>query len=277
MKKRNNFKAGVITAGLLASGGLVNELIISDLDWRPVQDASERVVKLSESQVNIRLSTGFRCSGSMIAKDMLFTNNHCVPFDGITAKISSDGVKWVKCEKLLHTSKLNDYSILRCEGADYPALEFDANPIKVNDNIYALHSNCDYYDNSFCKIIKLYSAGKVLEIKGNTLKHNVDTLGGSSGAPILRDGKIVAIHNSGMGNANHDGRGLYNMGKTARAVLNSMPEIYRGELQIKGNLTLKQNNSAPYVPTNKKIVKKKRKKKRGNFWRRVKCFFSRRC
>ena len=272
MKKTNIFKTAALSTGLMISGGVVNELIINGQDWEPINNQSEKVRKLSESQVQITLSNNLRCTGSMITPKILFTNNHCVPNSGITAKIDGN----VLCDELLHTSEKHDYSLVLCPDADFTPLEFDVNPVLKGDKIYALHSNCNYYENPFCKVEKLYSAGTVLEVNELFLKHDDDTLGGSSGAPILRDGKIVALHYGGVGNTNHDGHGLYNLSKTARGILLDMPSIYRDQMSIKGNMMLPQNNSAPFVPAGSK-VKMKWVKIKPSLWQKFKCLFKRGC
>lgn len=270
--KKNKFKAGLIGTGLVLTGGLVQELVINGNDWEPITSAPIEIQAQAMSQYKLTLSTGHRCSGFAVAPKILMTNNHCVPLKGITARVTN-GPGETECTELLHTSKRHDYSLVLCPEADFTGLEFDANPIKKDDNIYVLHSNCDYYANSFCRVIQLYSVGKILSVNSLSLSHDADSLGGSSGAPILRDGRVIGIHNSGSGNDGF-GNGTHNGGLTARGILENMPSVYRDQLKIKGNITLPQNNTLPYTPARPvyRPVKKKL-----NLWQRFKCLFKRSC
>lgn len=276
MQNKNLFKTSLIATGLALSGGAINELLIHGKDWGAIETQSEVIQKLSKGQVQLNLSTGHRCTGFMVSENKLITNNHCISYSGTKAKASSDGATWFKCDTLLHTNRALDYSVMECEG-EHEYLKLDVNPLRLGDEIYTLHSNCDYYENPFCKVRKLYSPGKILEIFGSKIKHDTDTLGGSSGAPILskKTNMVVALHNSGLGDGSNTSAGLYNMGINMRAIVMDMPRAIRMSITISGDAQLPQGNTAPYVPTGP--VYKPRPILKKTFWQKVKCFFSRRC
>lgn len=267
MKKKKLIGVAAATG---VTAAIVAELIIGAKNWRPIEDAPEHVQLEAQAQVQLKLSTGYRCTGSMVASNILLTNNHCVPYSKITTEATADGDTWFTCDTLLHTSVGYDYSLVLCEHTNIKPLEFDNDKVVEGEAIYVLHSNCDYYDSSSCKVDKLFSPGVALKVTASTLTHDGDTLGGSSGAPILKGGKIVALHNAGSGN-DGNGRGDYNLSKTARGILKSMPSIYRDRLKYHGEV-LPDNLLSPNVPRGSapKPFKK-------TFWQKVKCFFSRRC
>lgn len=264
------------TLGLVLSA----EVVIQSLDWRPIEDETNpKILKVSESVGEVRAGGG-RCTGSVIAPNVLFTNNHCVSSSGVMATfIVANDV--YKCGELLHTNKALDYSLIGCRdinGNPIPLnpLTIDVDPITVGDDISLIHHNCDWASEPFCRPELLHSPGDILEVKATSIKHDADSLGGSSGSPIIRNGMLIGIHNRGMGFGDGTGRGIWNGGIPIRAIIENIPTSLGIQMNIDGDFDLQQNDSEPYVP-NRDDRLKPTIIKRCNFWCRLRCLFSRRC
>ena len=205
-----------------------SKLIIDDLNWQDVSDLIEDSPIKNNSIAVALLSIPrkqSRCTGFLVAPNIIMTNNHCVPsnyfasgvkatFDYESEKIN-ESLTTFSCDKLLLTNTSLDFSLLECSNfpADFVAptpLILSDIEMNTNDEIYIIHQNCDYYLKSDCDSTKKFSEGLITEYNWK-YAHNADTLGGSSGSPMFSKdtNKVVGIHHAGYGN-NGYGRGVEN-------------------------------------------------------------------
>ncbi|MBF0298063.1 MAG: trypsin-like peptidase domain-containing protein [Oligoflexia bacterium] len=246
----------------VASGAVESKAIVGSIDWLSVMNLN----KSNNVQNNIRAvglidipSMDSRCTAFLISEDMIMTNWHCFPnasdavgarvyFDFVSADSGSTAYKSGNsflCQQLLLTYEELDVAVLKCEGNPgriygKVSLEGDRVERSVGEDIYVVHQNCDYYNDSECAPTKKYSAGKVMD-KGDAsapardmdLFYDADTLGGSSGSPVFSSSsnQVIALHHNGHGlSAWSNGRGNRNSGVPMSLIVtylkNNYPSIY---------------------------------------------------
>lgn len=284
MKWQKHKKKLAVTA--TATTIAVMEIITGGtVDWYTVeQETNPEVIKAAESSLYLALP-GARCSGSVIAPELIISNSHCLGTGVGKFKVTADykdsipkhKMKWFQCETIVANNDRLDYSVAKCPGMDLVPLTISVDPIKKDDDIYLIHQNCDYKSNSFCKTNKVISYGKINSATTTKLRHNADSLGGSSGAPIFNNAaEIIGIHNSGYGDVSGDGRGIENGGILIKKIIESMPSEIRGELTLIGDIDsiqpTYQVGSTTYKPGSVKYVSKKSFKCRYFSW-----LFRRKC
>jgi V8-like Glu-specific endopeptidase len=193
-------------------------------------------------------AVGSRCTAWLVSADVLITNNHCISSasQAAGARVSfnyEDGVSstarvWYDCPTFLKTWASEDMTALRCNalngqlpGNVQGFLTLAASNPVLNQNLYVVHQNCDYYTTSGCTPNKKYSPGVVKNPAYDSLnvEYDADTLGGSSGSPVLaKDGadahKVIALHHWGFG-GNSSGRGTGNGGVKVSALRTRLAEI----------------------------------------------------
>ena len=215
--------------GELVSANLPDELtqerILDDLVWEDLvcDPDGDGVVKWACAVAFLYISTlGARCTAWLAGPDLLVTNNHCVESDAVATGAlaifnfdrGTPESDWrlFRCDDFVATSRALDLTLLRCEdspGSTLGWLRADCDERATADEaVTVIHQNCDYVSDSTCSPTKKGSAGSVIDPNawGTNMSHNADTLGGSSGAPVLRDssGEVIGIHRgySGTHNAN---------------------------------------------------------------------------
>jgi V8-like Glu-specific endopeptidase len=191
---------------------------------------------------------GSRCTAWLIDQRRVVTNNHCVGSaeDAVGARVSFNYVNgvatadrvWYDCPPLVATWSDIDAAVLRCNRKDgaYPGdvqgfLSLgEANPA-ANSTLYVIHQNCDKYNSPGCAPTKKISRGTVLDAThtGAQFTHGADTLGGSSGAPVLASTgkqahKVVGLHRAALGKT-EDGRGTKNLARQLTALKQRLAEI----------------------------------------------------
>ncbi|WIG97474.1 trypsin-like peptidase domain-containing protein [Myxococcus sp. SDU36] len=190
-------------------------------------------------------AVGSRCTAWLVSRDVIITNNHCVASSsqasGVRASFNyEDGVSstarvWYNCGTMIRTWAGDDMTALRCTATNgqlpgdvYGWLTVASANAATNSSIYVVHQNCDYYTSSGCTPTKKSSPGVVLNANYSTtdLSYNADTLGGSSGSPVLSSSshQVVGLHHYGLG-GNSQGRGTANSGVKATRVKARLAEI----------------------------------------------------
>jgi hypothetical protein len=232
-------------------------IIVGDLDWKDVSnlDPTHAVRKNADAVGDVSLPVmGSRCTGFLVAENVVMTNQHCVPsaFYAQGVKVSfkhEEGVdkkdwKTYDCSEFIGNDNKHDYALLKCQGM--PGKEFGVVTFsdKIDmDKIYIIQQNCDYYNNANCDWSKKVSYGDVLGTKTNwagglDIIHNADTLGGSSGSPVFDQDthKVVALHHAGYGN-NGKGRGVENYAVRIKELLvdlnSKFPDILKDQTPSK--------------------------------------------
>lgn len=189
---------------------LTMEVIIDDLDWSDYLHLQESLeIENSKSVGQIKIpSLNASCTAFLINENSIMTNNHCVSVQrqAIGVRLFLRGPNQNRevfnCDKLLTTNSTLDFSILECDGK--PGQVFGHLPLgtvapALNTQMYVIQENCDYQNNPYCEIHKYLSRGAIQKVTSNSLSHNADTLGGSSGSPVFSQGthQLVGLHHAG--------------------------------------------------------------------------------
>jgi len=190
----------------LAAGNV----IIGKVDWVEASSLSPGVIRdNANAVVDVHIPEALsRCTGFFINENMIMTNNHCVYKKSIAKDLyiytnkekgQTDLIRYT-CDKFITTHSGLDFSILECEGSpgkEHGYVRLSDEDSTEGEDIYLIHQNCDYRKKG-CPHDKKVSFG---EIKNNNydIKHNADTLGGSSGSPVFdkTTNKVVGLHHAG--------------------------------------------------------------------------------
>ncbi len=221
-------------------------VIVGSVNWSSATSLSgtERTRSKAVGYLSIP-ARGSRCTAWLVSNDVAITNNHCISTSSHAsgAKISfnyEDGVSsssrvWYDCSTLIKTWSYEDMTALRCKaingvypGQTYGYLTVASSNASTNTSAYIIHQNCDYYTSSGCSPTKKYSPGVVKNGSYNSkeLSYDMDTLGGSSGSPVLSSSsdQVIGLHHVGVG-GNSQGRGSFNLGVKASLVKARLAEI----------------------------------------------------
>jgi formylglycine-generating enzyme required for sulfatase activity/V8-like Glu-specific endopeptidase len=158
----------------------------------------------------------YYCTATLLGPDTILTNAHCIPGEagdvaaGMKVKqarivlgylqLGDPGAKSysVKIEPIEHDHTL-DYSLLRVEGDPASAFPVTQRPIRAaldNERLFLIHhpgGQPQKLTQAFCR------AHPEKPVEGTDVRHQCDTLGGSSGSLLMAqsDGAIVGLHYSG--------------------------------------------------------------------------------
>jgi V8-like Glu-specific endopeptidase len=228
--------------GVEAQNG--EQVIIGGVNWQEINtlssDSPERVNSRAVGYISIP-AKGTRCTGFLINDNVVMTNEHCISnqSEANGARVSfrrEAGVPWSEwatytCDTYLGDSSSLDYALIQCEGAPgqtHGTVELEARNASTNHSLYVIHQNCDYYEAPGCSPNKKISRGQVTRVDSE-FRHNADTLGGSSGAPVFSETshKVFALHHVGVGN-NGNGRGAYNYAVKMSRILDDMDSRFPG-------------------------------------------------
>jgi hypothetical protein len=247
---------------LLASCGKNPELssrisesgvIVEKLDWQDLSSQVEKTQFANNSRaVGLIDLHGERCTGFLIDKDLVMTNEHCIPNAGTARGITitfgydfhaleSDKITY-QCEKFIMAHQKLDFAIVRClpENGEYPGDRFGVVTLERKSDVefgevYLIQQNCPINMNSYCDPTKKIAYGKIFGKEDSEFKHNADTLGGSSGSPVFSKDNhhAVALHHTGVGSIGNIGSGVgqYNLAIPMWAIT-SFIEKYKPELLL---------------------------------------------
>ncbi len=221
-------------------------VIVGTLDWTSSTTLSGTKATRAKAVGYLSIpAVGSRCTAWLVSKDTIITNNHCIgtSADAANAKASfnyEDGVSsgsrvWYTCSTFVKTWSNLDMTALKCGtvNGQYPgdvhgALTISSTNPATNNSIYVIHQNCDYHTSSGCSPTKKHSAGKILNgsFSSKDASYDADTLGGSSGSPVLSatSHEVVALHHYGFG-GDASGRGTHNSGVKASLIKSALAEI----------------------------------------------------
>lgn len=255
-------RSGLLLLGVFAVGCGATEnpttsydgrsVIVGDVDWVDVTTldpaSQERTRSRAVGDLDIA-ARGVRCTGFLIARDVLITSAHCVPnaeaARGLTVAFAREtGVPpslWSRydCSEHITTEHALDFTLLGCAqspGDVHGVLPLAEADPEVGEAIYVVHGNCDFYREPGCAPDKKLSPGTLWDV-GRLHRYDADTATGSSGAPVLSavGHEVVAVHHAGYGpNPDADGRGTYTEGVAMSAVLplvrSALGDRFRGPL-----------------------------------------------
>jgi len=223
-------------------------VIVGDLNWVETTTlptgSPERVNASKVGYLSIP-AKGNRCTAFLVAVDVVMTNEHCVSSqteaNGATVSFRRElGVPWSEtqtyaCGTFVGDDANLDFALLRCSGqpgALLGTVGLEAVNVSTGAALYVVHQNCDSFTTPGCDPTKKLSPGQVTGVS-HDVRHNADTLGGSSGAPVFRASshQVFALHHVGVG-GNSSGRGSYNaavpMTKILPVIAERFPEIVLG-------------------------------------------------
>ena len=253
---------GLVVVGLLVGCGTAPEVdeslssdtlastrstvIVGSVDWKSSTQLTGTQATRASAVGHLSIpAVGSRCTAWLVADDVVITNNHCiasasqaagakVTFNYIDGVAASARVAY-DCSGFIKTWSNLDMTALRCAALDgkkpgqvYGKLTVSSTNAATNANIYVIHQNCDYYTSSGCAPTKKFSPGYIMSANYSSTdaSYNADTLGGSSGSPVLStaSNQVVALHHYGMG-GNSQGRGTHNSGVRATLLKSALAEI----------------------------------------------------
>lgn len=223
-----------------------SHVIVGTLNWVSATSltGTQRTRSLAVGYLSIP-AVGSRCTAWLVSNDVIITNNHCVgsSADAVGARVSfnyEDGVAsasrvWYSCATFIKTWSSDDMTALRCSavngqlpGQVYGFLTVSSTNAATGSAVYVVNQNCDYYTTPSCTPTKKSSPGAVLNGNYSTtdISYDADTLGGSSGSPVISTStnQVVALHHIGIG-GNSQGRGTANTGVKATRVKARLAEI----------------------------------------------------
>ena len=231
------------------AGGIDEQssVIVGSVGWRDVQelngDSPERINSHTVAYLSIP-AKGTRCTGFLVSDNVIMTNEHCVgrqsDANGLVAIFGREAGNaqsaWdvYDCSTLIGNSASLDYALLQCTGnpgATYGVAQLDDGNASRNEDLYVIHQNCDYFSRPGCEPSKKYSPGRVTRVDSE-VRHDADTLGGSSGSPVFRTSNhaVFALHHVGLGNRG-DGRGTGNYAVKMSDIMNDISSRF-SDLQL---------------------------------------------
>lgn len=210
--------ACVEKVGLRKLGPVNQEVIIHDNTWYPSYQITDDMMKANAAAtVYVRMSAS-RCTGFLVSDDIIMTNNHCIgsasAARGVYVRfdwLSNNGsYKQYTCDEFIGTNSVLDFTLVRCKGSPgkyHPQVVLGSYQGKTGYPIYLAHQNCDYFSSPGCVPTQKLSTGKLIGYNSTQVRHDADTLGGSSGSPIFDadSHKVIAIHNAGMNTSDGGG------------------------------------------------------------------------
>lgn len=184
---------------------------IALFDNRPViwaaQAAVGRISFISGNALKV-------CTGFMVSKDMLVTNHHCVPTNAIcqtttvvfgyqlTRQGEMQSGQQYKCAAVLEANYNYDYALLRMSdspGTSTGMLTFNTAGVAGGQQLYVIQHPAGQpkqISEDDCKVVAPTEDGRT---SGSDFSHLCDTLGGSSGSPVLNEmGQVVGLHHYGF-------------------------------------------------------------------------------
>lgn len=218
-------------------------VIIGGVDWQEAAALPEGSAERATSRAVAYLSipaAGTRCTAFLIAPDVLMTNEHCIP-DAAAASGARAYFRYeeggptddagVDCSVFLGNDAGLDFALLGCAarpGDTHGVVALEATTPASNAGIYLIHQNCDYFTTPQCAPTKKYSPGRVTSTQPE-IGHDADTLGGSSGSPLLSRAThgVVGLHHVGLGN-DGAGRGSENRAVPMSSILPVITQRYPG-------------------------------------------------
>lgn len=203
-------------------------VIVGELDWVEAGQWPEGPVRTAArgaGYVSIP-SKQARCSGFLVARDVVMTNHHCIPdaaaAQGVVVNFLYESASWnsagaVRCERFIGADATLDYALVGCAGTPgdtFGVLSIDDRALSPQRAVALLHQQCDYFTTPSCVPTKKVSPGQITGIRGNRVTHDADMLGGSSGGAMVdaSTGAVVAINNAHVISGTENGRGTTNIG-----------------------------------------------------------------
>jgi Trypsin-like peptidase domain/Bacterial SH3 domain len=210
---------GQITLSVKQSTGGATARILESLGaktdrFEPINrlrgDDPFRLLGRAVGRLDMREANGTSvCTATLIDRDKIITNAHCIPGKGgvdaaqfVLGYLDSSetGAERFKVDlDIVESNRTLDYTILRVAGepgAKYGFAKRQFREAKEAESLFMIHhpgGQPQRLTRAFCRALP------GVAITGNSVRHQCDTLGGSSGSLIFAqtDGAIVGLHHSG--------------------------------------------------------------------------------
>jgi len=222
----------------------VPESITDHNDLVTIEDQADWIVELGRSVARLRFVADdgkmYVCTAFLVTPAIMLTNDHCIATEDerlsalVDFDFDSDGPPGsvARLSALLDHDFALDYSLVRLDReVDRPALTLDReHPEDAEQLLIIQHPAGEPKQISLrdCKV-----DGKLVTGRGGTptdFGHQCDTMGGSSGSPVLHFTKrsVVGLHHLGIaeGSAN-----LFNRASHIDLVLDSLTPELREEIE----------------------------------------------
>lgn len=171
------------------------------------------VAKLTFIKTRNGFPARFVCSGFLIANDLLLTNEHCVATQDVcdTTKalfgfsVNQFGIarpkEQLRCLQVEKVSAPLDYALLRLEGSPgerWGTLRLAERAARAGEKVFVVQhpaGEAKQISDENCVVVGPSVTGGA---PNADLSHSCDTLGGSSGSPVLdASGEVLALHHLG--------------------------------------------------------------------------------
>lgn len=188
---------------------------------QPISAATRVIQQRGKSVARLKFMTDAGealCTGFLISGDLLVTNNHCIDtatdLSSLVAEFGFDRTSSVvdpfAASSLERTDTALDYSIIRLAGhpgAKYGHLQLaPVDPVSEKTKLVIVQHPGGEPKQVSIKDCAVLGSDKIgVQIKSD-FGHTCDTLGGSSGSPVMRlsDGLVVGLHHFGFQSGDPD-------------------------------------------------------------------------
>ena len=190
------------------------QAIVGANDIRSIANFSDEVKKLGESVAQIKFLGDdgkiYNCTGYLISAEHLLTNQHCISSDSErqSALVAFDydhktaNTQLVELSELVRSSFALDYSVLRlAQRMTRAPLKASTGALSEGALLYIVqHPNAQpkRVSRKDCSVDEVMVQGRGELV--SDFSHRCDTLGGSSGAPVvaLDTHEVVGLHHLGF-------------------------------------------------------------------------------
>ncbi len=203
-----------------------NEIIVGEVNWENIHCDPDGVgpERWACSVGYLSINSRSRCTAWLVGPSVIATNNHCIASQSAISQViatfnfeqgvSRNNFDSFICEDFLATSPELDLTLIGCSsknntppGDTYGWFEIDfESPIRDDEELAIIHQNCIQGPLGCAEPSerpdKKLSLGRVLLAQHTpvSFRHSADTLGGSSGSPVIdaNTGKVRGIHFAGV-------------------------------------------------------------------------------
>ena len=244
------------------------KVVINNLEWYEMDDIADShpVRKLGTFVGKVILPAGptryneSRCTGFLISDNVIMTNHHCIPtaLDATGVSVLFTGIdgkqEIVDCSTFIGNDLKLDFALLKCEGSPgevFGVAELGGELPEEGDKIFVIQQNCDFYLKGPCDPTQKLSLGLVKKV-ADSIFHDADTLGGSSGSPVFdqETNKVIGLHHAGWG-ANYYGRGVVNLAVPMNKILSFMDSFF--SIEVGGAASPLEPNNSPELAADLEI------------------------